>query len=662
MPTRRLIALVFMILVAVAASRLGGVRAADGFQPVSPEELKMTSEPKAPGAPAIVLFRQVDRDDNAKTSHENVYLRIKIFTEEGRKYGDVELPFFKERGNNLGGIKARTIQPDGTIKNFDGKVFEKPIVKGQGVKYMAKTFTLPDVHAGCIIEYFYTLELGENELYDSHWILSDELFTKQAKFSLKPYRNDSANHFGLRWSWQLLPPGTKPPAQGPDGIVRLEVASVPAFQTEDFMPPEDELKARVDFVYSEDNLEADAAKFWKNVGKKRNDQLESFVGKRKAMEQAVAQIVSPSDAPEAKLQKIYARVQQMRNTSFEVRKTEQELKREKEKSAGNVEEMLKAGYGDVTQINWLFLAMARAAGFEAYGVWASDRNNYVFSPVTMDSSKLDAPVVLVKVNGKDVYCDPGAQFTPYGLLPWPETGVTGLKLDKDGGSWVTTTLPESAESRVERKADLKLTDTGDLEGKLTLTYTGLEALEWRVEERNEDEADRRKALEERVKGYVPAAIEVDLTNQPDWKSSSRTLVAEFNLKIPGWVSGAGKRALVPVGIFGGPEKHMFDHANRVQPIYFQYPHQKVDDISIQLPLGWQVSTLPEPRKTDGHIVLYTLKAENEKGVLRVNRMLNLDFLQVEVKYYAALRTFFQAVRTGDDTQIVLQPGTAAASN
>ena len=32
-----------------------------GFQPVNPEELKMTSEPLAPGAPAIILYRQVDR-------------------------------------------------------------------------------------------------------------------------------------------------------------------------------------------------------------------------------------------------------------------------------------------------------------------------------------------------------------------------------------------------------------------------------------------------------------------------------------------------------------------------------------------------------------------------------------------------------------------------
>ncbi len=57
---------------------------AEGFQPVNPDELKMTAEPQAPGAPAIILFRQVDRDDSGHAAHENDYFRIKILKEEGR--------------------------------------------------------------------------------------------------------------------------------------------------------------------------------------------------------------------------------------------------------------------------------------------------------------------------------------------------------------------------------------------------------------------------------------------------------------------------------------------------------------------------------------------------------------------------------------------------
>ena len=98
------------------------------------------------------------------------------------------------------------------------------------------------------------------------------------------------------------------------------------------------------------------------------------------------------------------------------------------------------------QLTWLFLALSRAAGFQASGMWVPDRQNYFFSPETMDGNRLDANVVVVKLDGKDTFFDPGAAFVPYGMLPWVETGVKGLKLDKDGGSWLQTSLPSPNES------------------------------------------------------------------------------------------------------------------------------------------------------------------------------------------------------------------------
>src|SRR5712692_7884935 len=611
-----------------------------GFLPASPDELKMTSEPMAPGAAAILLYRQVDRDDNGRTSHEDNYFRIKILTEEGRKYADIEIPFLKQ-SESITNIRARTIKPDGSIVNFDGKVFEKTIHKAKGVKYLAKTFTLPDIKVGGIIEYYYTADIKQ--------------------FSLKPYRSTFENNFQLRWTWQRLPPGADP-KEGADHIVRMEATNIAAFQTEDFMPPANELKSRVDFIYEDDLTEREPDRFWRHVGKKRNDSLESFVGKRKAMEGAVAQIVSPNDAPEVKLRKIYDRVQAIRNTSYEVRKTEQEEKRAKEKPVDNVEELWKRGYGNGTQLTWLFLALARAAGFEAYGCWVSDRHDYFFVPGTMESQKLNSNVVLVKLNGKDVYFDPGAAFTPFGMLTWPETGTQGLRLDKDGGTWIRTTLPESSESKIARNAKLKLADTGDLEGKLTITYTGLEAMYPRLENRNTDEVERKKVLEEALKEQIPAAAEVELTNKPDWSSAETPLVAEFDLKIPGWASNAGRRAVVPVGIFTAAEKRIFEHANRVHPIYFEYPFEKVDDVTIELPSGWRISSMPNAQNQDGHVVVYNLKVEDNKGTLHLTRKLSVDVLILEQKYYTALRNFFQVVRSGDEEQIVLQPGTTAASN
>lgn len=643
-------ALVFGFLKASTAN------ASTSYPQVTPEEIKMTSEPLAPGAPAVILYRQVDRDDSASPTQQDEFIRIKILTDVGRKYADVEIPFFKDR-QNVSNIHGRTIRPDGSVAEIKGQIFEKNLVKGRGVKYLAKTFTMPDVQVGSIIEYSYRLTLDENLVFDSHWILTDDLFTKKAQFSLRPY-----GQFNLRWSWTRMPEGTTPPKEGSDHVIRMEAHNIAAFQSEDDMPPSNEVKLRVDFIYDSMVPAKDEAEYWKQTGKRWNEYLEAFVGKRKAMEQAVAQIVSPGDSDEVKLQKIYDRVQKLRNTSYEIEKSEQEQKRAKEKTPENVEEVWKRGYGSGIQLTWLFLGLTRAAGFEAYGCWVSNRSEYFFTPTYRDGSKLNTNVVLIKLKGKDLYFDPGAAFTPYGMLIWSETGTPGLRLDKEGGSWITTTLPEPEESQTRRAGKFKLNEAGELEGKLTVTYTGLEALYRRQDLQNSDDVARKKSLEEAVTSEIEGSARAELINKPDWTSSGTPLVAEFDLKIPDFLVNAGSRAVIPAAIFTKAEKHAFEQTNRVHPIYIEYPYQKVDDLTLELPDGWHAGSLPPATDLAQHSeIRYSVKAENGQGAVHLTRNLAIGFMLLQPKYYPALRNFFQSVRTGDSQQVVLEQGEAHAS-
>ncbi len=61
-------------------------------------------------------------------------------------------------------IQGRTIHPDGTIIPFTGKPYDKLVEKTQGIKFMAKVFTMPDVEVGSIIEYRYKLRYDDNYL------------------------------------------------------------------------------------------------------------------------------------------------------------------------------------------------------------------------------------------------------------------------------------------------------------------------------------------------------------------------------------------------------------------------------------------------------------------------------------------------------------------
>jgi len=621
---------------------------AEEWQPISPEDLQMKGEPKAPKAAAIFLYRQVDRDDANST--ESIYSRIKVLTDEGRKYANVEIPYLKG-ANTIRGLQARVIRPDGSIAEFDGTVYEKPLVKARGVKMMAKSFSLPGVEVGSIIEYRYRRSMPYGWAFNSRWLLSDELFTRRAVFSLR-----QADGLLLRWSWPLgLPPDTKPPAKE-RGLIRLETHDVPAFVTEEYMPPEDAMKYRVQFIYEgDDSDQKDQEAYWKAFGKRSNSLIQRFI-KNRALEQEVARLVQPADSVETKARKLYARAQQIRNLSFERQATEQETEREKLADNHDAEDVLKHGYGDADEVTWFFFGLVRAAKLDASLVLISTRDDTFFDPRLMNARELNTCVVLVNLGDSTVFLDPGMPFMPFAYLPWNETAVKGLRLDGDGGQWVNTTLPSAAESRVERKMVGKLAPSGTLEGKVTVTYSGLEASRRRISERNEDATERRKSLEQDLEADVPVGVDVKLTNTPDWTGSETPLVAEFDFRVPGWAAAAGNRSLMPVGLFGGSEKHTFEHSARVHPLYFMFPHQNTDEVAIELPPGWQASSVPKARTADIKVATYNSSAQITGGMLSIKRELVLNTIIIQQKYYAQVRDFYQTVRAGDEDQIVITPG------
>jgi hypothetical protein len=629
-------------------------RAAE-WQAVSPEDLQMKREPKAPNAEAIYLYRQVDRNDD--DSSEFIYSRIKILTEEGRKHANIELPYL-QRATGIRALEARVIHTDGRIVEFDGTVYEKPLVKARGVKMMAKSFTLPNVEVGSIIEYRYRRTMPQGWAFNSRWLLSDDLFTRRGVFSLRP-----AQGLLLRWSWPMgLPPDTAAPAEV-HGMVRMETHDVPAFVTEEFMPPENVMKYRIEFIYEgEASDQRDPVAYWKAFAKRSNRRLQNFVNSGRVLEEEVARLVQPGDSAETKARKLYARAQQIRNLSFERQATEQETQREKREDIDSAKEVLKHGYAYADQVTWFLYGLLRAAKLDASLVLVSTRDEAFFDPVFMNAGQLNTCVVFVKLDTDAVFLDPGTPYLPFGFLPWSETAVNGLQLGGPEAKWMTTSLPGSDESGVHRKVTVKLSPEGTIDGKLTVTYTGLEAAWRRVSHRDEDATERRKYLENDVEYDVTSGIEVKLTNSPDWSASESPLVAEFDFRVPGWAVWAGNRTLLPLGLFSGSEKRAFEHSARVHPLYFTFPYRHTDEVAIELPAGYQAS-LPKDHTADIKIGKYNLGAKVNGAELSIKREFVWNTILVAQKHYAQVRDFYQEVRAGDEDQVVLTrgapPGVAA---
>src|SRR5258708_30813485 len=99
--------------------------ALDDWQPITDEDRKLTSK-DVNGASAVMLYHEQSSDDNRNT--RSSYTRIKILTEKGKQYADVELRYLGSDFHIIN-VKARTVAPDCTVTPISVKPFDKTIVK-----------------------------------------------------------------------------------------------------------------------------------------------------------------------------------------------------------------------------------------------------------------------------------------------------------------------------------------------------------------------------------------------------------------------------------------------------------------------------------------------------------------------------------------------------
>ncbi|WP_433983274.1 DUF3857 domain-containing protein [Tunturiibacter empetritectus] len=456
----------------------------------TPEELSMTSQPEVPGAAAVYLFREETTED--KLHMFSIYVRLKVLTERGKEYANVELSYAhsNEGGStDIDDIQGRTIHPDGTIIPFTGKPYEKLVEKTQGVRFMAKVFTLPDVEVGSIIEYRYKLRLGDNWFRAPQWYIQTALYTRKAHYSWRPTDKQliSSEDGGLTntISWtKILPAGTDlketqlPSRAYEDGqyIFDLNAHDIPPAPEEDYMPPISSFTYRVLFYYSPYRT---GDEYWKNEGKRWAKSRDKFIGPGPVVTAAVHDIILPADSQDQKLRKIYAAVMKLENTNYTREHSSTEEKSQGLKEVHTTDDIWTRKRGNNDQLTALFVAMARAAGMKAYLAVITSRDRSVFFRAYLSMSQLDDDVAIVNVDGKDQFFDPGSRYCPYQHLEWKHSQTSGLR-QMDGGAGPVETPGETyLYSKTTRIADLTMDEHGEVSGILKMTYLGSPALHWR---------------------------------------------------------------------------------------------------------------------------------------------------------------------------------------
>jgi Domain of Unknown Function with PDB structure (DUF3857) len=254
------------------------------FQEPTKEELTMTADPKAPGAAAVYLNVE-ERTDDMLHFH-SYYERVKVLTEKGKEAATVRIPY-DHAFYKISDIRGRTIHPDGTVILLKTKASDLVDVKTAGLQVNTVIFTLPDVEVGSILEYYLQKRYDDKWVSSPDWPIQKPFFVHKAHYFFQPSRfMDEKLLYAFRSK-----PNTKVTADN-QGRYSYDVTDVPAIPSDDWMPPLNSINWHVEFYYTDFMSGADA---WKDAGKKWAKEANRFANPSKAIQNAVAELVAPTD-------------------------------------------------------------------------------------------------------------------------------------------------------------------------------------------------------------------------------------------------------------------------------------------------------------------------------------------------------------------------------
>jgi len=630
----------------------GLAAAGEDWKPIEPALLALKAPVVEPDADAEAIFWDVQVDFSPGRTVFSNYVRIKIFTEHGKELrGKIELSYSSK--NKIEDIAGRTIKADGTIIELKNEaIFESTLIKLRRVKINAKTFAMPGVEPGAIIEYRWREVRHDTSGYFARLNFQRDIPIQVVKYTLK---TSSDKFMGFRT--RAFNMANTPMTAEKDKRFSYSMTNVHAFHDEPHMPPEDQVRSWM-LAYYEPPL------YGTNLIRIVYDDYKSKMKVNDDIRRAAQAAIGDASTPDQKLERLFQFCRtKVKNINADASGlTGDDLGKLKEnKTAADT---LKRGMGTGADIDLLFASLATAAGFEARVAHLADRSDIFFSPnqfeVLLNLYFMRSYNIAVRSGDGWRFYDPASQYVPLGMLRWQEEGGMAMIVDPVLPLLAKTPVSLPQKSVQKRTAALRLGEDGVIEGDVRIEYTGHFAVEKKEENDDESAEQREKSLRDSFKEQMSTAelsdIKIENVTDPD-----KPFIYAFHVRVPGYAQRTGKRLFLQPAFFQRGIAAMFPAGTRQHPIYLHYPWKEEDTISITLPKGFDLDNAdrPGPLKA-GDVADYkvSIGVTAKHDELRFKRTFSFSGLVFPVSNYSTLKQVFDSIHERDNHTITLKQAAA----
>ena len=648
--------LIFLTLIAVLMGAIAAsnhvIAGGDEWLTIDPSDLALKAPLVEPDADAEAIFWDVRIDDGGDNdlvlSH---YIRIKVFTQLGcDKQSKIDIPFFS--GTKLKEVAARTVRPDGSFTEvLKADIAERELVKVGGVKLRVKSFAFPHVEPGAIIEYKWKEVISSASANHMRLQFQRDIPVESITYHIKP----SSNSFGAMFD---VRPFNMPKPQfqkEKNGFYSATIKNMPAFRGEPLMPPEDSVRSWAMINY---NSIFSFGLGYTTLARELYFGFQPLLKVDDDVKRKSAEITAGGTTPDEKLEKIFdfcrVNIKNINDKTSGFSAEEVEKMKENKKPA----DTLKRGVGSGFDIDLLFAALANAAGFDARVALVPDRSKIFFDRTVVVPGSLRPSNIAVRVGDAWHFFDPGFHYVTSGMLRWQEEGVDALITDPSP-VWTMTPMSAPERSREKRTANLRLDEEGNLEGDVTIEYTGHFAVERKAFNDDDSSNQREQTLKDAIKSRMSTA---ELTNIviENVSDPAKPFIYKYHIRVPAYAQRTGKRLFLQPAFFEKGIAPLFSSGKRKYAIYFHFPWSEEDAVTISLPKGYALDNPDSPAPISaGAVSRYVVKIQKTVDGSTLFYHRNFFFggdggVVVPVGSYALLKELFDEINKSDNHTIALK--------
>jgi len=641
---------------------------------VSVAELEEKFHPKDTTAVAAILYKKgiskIEYNENdGFVTVTDVETRIKIYKKEGYSWVTHKVWYY-----NNSNISEKVSFNDAVTYNLVGGKIEKTKLKSEGIfdevrnKYTGqKKITMPNVKEGSIIEFRYTIRSPARMIREWDFQTSIPVNYSQFVTYIPEYYTFNARQKGYVFpkvttekSNKSIISNSKDRSLGPgyvskttfsqDKIEYIETKTT--YAGENFPAMKDE-----SFVNNIDNYTASVqhelamVKFpneplrpystdWNSVVKTIYD-YDTFgpeLNKTGYFEDDLKVVLAGKNSDEEKILAIlnHAKSSVKWNGYYGYDCDNGVRKSYKEKS------------GNVGDINLMLTAMLRYSGLKANPVLVSTRSNGI--PLFPNRTAFNYVIAAVETPNGNILLDATDRFSTPNILPLRTLNWQGRLIRKDGTSEEVDLMP-SKPSADNIFITYSIDSDGKITGKARRQCTDYNAMITRDNISGLKEEEYLEKLENQNN-----KIEISEFSRTNEKEILLPIVETYSFTGNNLCEQIGGKIYVNPMLFFTNEKNPFKQEIREYPVDFGFPFADKYNITIQIPEGFSVESLPAPA---------VMTMEDNLGTFKYNIAVSGNSLQLVVAHqinqpivgtdkYEMLKEYYKAMIAKETEKIVLK--------